>query len=166
MVHPTLMPGIGKYGGCAYAVVTGMPITAGFVSLFVNASPAVANGNIAAATVTSPDGFVVGLSKEGCPIINTIFGTNRESFYLDVYNTQLRSWYGQTIEWVNNHLPAYDGSLNTVNQVVQGQLIQPVGVENAMTDADGDVMTYAIVAGSLPPGLSMDSSGNITGTPI
>jgi uncharacterized protein (TIGR02217 family) len=42
---------------------------------------------------------------------------------------------------------------------------QPLNVQLAATDLQGDAITFAVQAGALPPGLSMSSSGVVTGTP-
>lgn len=42
---------------------------------------------------------------------------------------------------------------------------QPLSVQLQATDLQGDAITFTVQAGALPPGLSMSSSGLVTGTP-
>jgi hypothetical protein len=163
----TLMPGIGKYSGSLlYANVYQLPWGATERSVFNGASPAVANGDFSVATITSPGSYDVTLTPTGVVVIDTAGDTARQSFYADVYDVSLRTWYGQVIQWVNNALPAYNHSLTSAISVQTGVVADPVNFGATVTDADGDALTYTIVSGSLPPGLTLDpTTGIITGTP-
>lgn len=158
-------PGLGKYAARIYSQVSALPWGSDESSVFTGASPSVANGDMSSSSVTSPGGFDVNLTSTGVVVIDTLGSSVRQSFYTDVYDVSLRKWYGDAIQWVNNALPVYDGSVGAVT-VREGEAMSPVSVAAATTDADGDVLTYAIVGGSLPPGLTLDpSTGIITGTP-
>lgn len=155
-------PNLGKYAR-DYAIVSALPWGATESSLFSGASPAVANGDCSACTVTSPGGYTVALTRTGVLTIDTNNSTDRQSFYCDVYDVSLRQWFGDTIEWVNNKLPVFDNSLGVV-PVRIGEATS-IDISAAVTDADSDVLTYAVVSGSLPPGLTLDSmTGIISGT--
>ncbi len=164
MIHPTLMPGIGKYVR-TYALVSHLPWGAAESSVFTGADPAVANGDISAVTVTDPGLFEVDLTSTGVIVIDTNGSTARQSFFLDVYDLSLRQWYGDTIEWVNNARPTYDGTLTRAVVLQEGQSMSPINMNNACSDADGDALTYTLVSGSFPPGITLSPSGHITGTP-
>ncbi len=163
MIPLSMMYGIGKYARF-YSVNAGLPWSATETSLFTAANPPVVNGDWSAVTLTDPGDFEVDLTSTGVVVIDTGNLTIRQSFFCDVYDLSLRRWYGDTLEWVNNALPVYNNSLGVV-QVTQGSAIVPIALSAATSDADGDALTYTIVGGSLPPGLTMDTAGNITGTP-
>lgn len=160
---PTLRPGLGKYASRIYNTVRQLPWSADEDSVFDSATPAVANGDMSACTATSPGAFEVDLTSTGVVVIDTLGSSARQSFYCDVYDISLRQWFGDTIEWVNNALPVYDGSVGSVT--VQEGSPATVDVSAAVTDAEGDVLTYTIVSGHLPPGLTLSSDGTISGTP-
>ncbi|MFY8044683.1 MAG: putative Ig domain-containing protein, partial [Rhodoferax sp.] len=56
-------------------------------------------------------------------------------------------------------LPATIGP-DVVGQVVTGLSLAPT----YFTDPDGDTLSFIVFAGSLPPGVSMSTSGVLTGT--
>jgi hypothetical protein len=162
---PTFRPGIGKYANRIYCVVAKLPWLNTEFSVFQDAAPAVANGDMSAATLTSPGAYEVDLTSTGVVVIDTDSITVRQSFYCDVYDNSLRKWYGDTLEWVNNALPVYSGGPRSV-AITTGEVIAPVSIAASTTDADNDVLTYTVTSGSLPPGLTLDPlTGIITGTP-
>lgn len=160
---PTLRPGLGKYASRIYSIVRVLPWSSDEHSVFDSATPAVANGDMSVCTVTSPGSYEVDLTSTGVLVIDTLGSTARQSFYCDVYDWSLRKWYGDTIEWVNNALPVYDGSVGFVT--VQSGTPTTINLNTAVTDAEADVLTYTIVDGHLPPGLTLATDGTISGTP-
>jgi uncharacterized repeat protein (TIGR01451 family) len=59
-----------------------------------------------------------------------------------------------------NHAPAYtDAPANTTQAVVAGAPLAPL----AATDPDGDPLSYALVEGTLPPGVQLNSNGTFSG---
>lgn len=60
-----------------------------------------------------------------------------------------------------NTLPVWSTSSGTLGTFDEGDSIS---LSVAATDADSHTLTYTIASGSLPTGLSMDTSGSITGT--
>jgi hypothetical protein len=61
-----------------------------------------------------------------------------------------------------NHAPAYtDDPTNTTQDVTAGAQLAPL----AATDPDGDQLTYALVDGTLPPGVLLTASGAFVGNP-
>ncbi len=163
---PTLRPGIGQFAADRFYSQNGhLPWQSDETSVFTNASPSVANEDMASCTVTSPGAFEVDLTPTGILVIDTAGSTTRESFYCNVYDNSLRKWYGDTIMWVNNALPVYSGGSVTTS-ITEDVLITPVSIAAHTTDAENDVLTYTVVGGSLPPGLTLDpATGIITGTP-
>jgi Putative Ig domain len=167
MIFPTIGAEVGKYAGYNYVLVKDLPWGASEVSVFARATPAVANGDLLATPpLTSPNSFPVTMTSTGVPIVDATWSTVRQSLTVDVYDESLAAWYGATIQWINNALPVYDGSLSEVVTLRSGEAATPLSIAAAMTDADNDSLTYSIVSGSLPPGMTLNAStGIITGTP-
>jgi len=65
-----------------------------------------------------------------------------------------------------NAAPSFDTAAGSLGTVYQNAPVSGTALDASATDVDGDTITYSISAGSLPSGLSINSStGYITGTP-
>ena len=62
--------------------------------------------------------------------------------------------------------PAFATSAGSLGSVFNGLSVTGTSLNASATDADGDTITYSVTVGSLPAGLSLNTStGYITGTP-
>lgn len=104
-------------------------------------------------------------SSTGSSVSLTFAGVNRLSYTNDPY----------TVKVINNTLLEADAAtpiyLNTVPQWSTGSGLLgtvdmggSVSLSLSASDADGDAITYSLVSGSLPSGVSLNSSGAISGT--
>jgi hypothetical protein len=57
------------------------------------------------------------------------------------------------------------GTIATIYDSARANYASATSLALIASDPDGESITYSIVSGSLPPGMSMSSSGSITGTP-
>ncbi len=65
-----------------------------------------------------------------------------------------------------NVAPVFATSAGSLGSAFNGIAVGSTSLNASATDADGDTITYSITAGSLPAGLSLNTStGYITGTP-
>ncbi len=141
-------------GGNVNIVITGT----GFDSS--NASVSITGGN----TITPVSTTINSSSQITVAVTRSDFSESNDPYTVRVTNPS--NLFAELAEVIDaTALPVFAtaaGTLGTVNQSV------PVtGLASAAaTDADGDTITFSVVSGSLPAGLSLDSSSAaITGTP-
>jgi hypothetical protein len=147
-----------------YVLANNLPWGGGQISLFNGASPAVANGDLAAFSfATLPDGFQFSLSQTGVPTVFSNGSIARQNVQLDVYDMTFRAWMGQVTDYVNDTPPiildqtAYTIFYNT------NVPIADVSLGSFATDAEGDVVTIDTLS-TLPPGLTL-LANVLAGTP-
>ena len=161
-----LRPNLGKASGALdYVLVNNLPWGGSEVSLFSGASPAIANGDLAAySRSTLPDGFGFLLSSTGVPTVLSNGSVARQNIQLDVYDITFRAWFGQVTDYVNDTAPrildlnSYTIFYNTNIAIVD------IDLGAYAFDAEGDAVAISTLS-TLPPGLSL-LNNVLTGTPI
>lgn len=145
-------------------VVAGLPWTPPARSILEGASPAVANGDIIICDlVSTPNGYAITMSPDGTFSIATGTDTSRQSFAADVYRLVGGTYDGVFTNWVNNRTPSQVQGLN-LPAFTTGIAITPIDLSAYFLDIEADGLTYQVVAGALPDGLSLAGS-IISGTP-
>jgi hypothetical protein len=166
MINGMGRPGIGIKAASLqqYVLANALPWGGGQVSLFNGASPAVANGDMAATvTLTQPDLFTYTLSSTGVPTVYSGGSTARQNVQIDVYDMTFRTWMGTVTDYVNDSAPIIlDLNPYTIFYVTNVEII-PVDLNAITFDAEGDPVTISTVS-TLPPGLTL-GAGIVTGTP-
>lgn len=158
MHHQLSRPGIGLYGHANYVLVKSLPWGGSEVSFFAGAAPAVANGDMAVASLlTAPDGFSCTLSSTGVPTIQSGGSTARQAITLDVYDNSLKAWMGQVTDYVNDKAPE---AITSTPQILSYAVNDDVEIDLSayFFDFEGDEMVYTVLSGTLPDGLTISGS--------
>lgn len=160
-----LRPNLGQYAGTLHCVlVKGLPWGVTEVSLFNGASPAVANGDVAAFPIsTLPDLFGFVLSSTGVPTIQSAGSVARQTVTIDVYDMTFRMWGGLTLDYVNDTAPRILDLNNYTIFYNTNVAITDVDLSSFATDVEGD-QVFISTASTLPTGLTLVNNV-LTGTP-
>jgi hypothetical protein len=136
-------------------------------SMEFGSSPAVALGDIfILQDVTTPNSFVVEPNNNGTVEILASGSTSRQSFIYDIYRLASNTVDGPATIWVNEIGPHWANPLS-VGNMISGLPISPINLASSTYaySPEGDTLTFALVSGSLPLGLTLASNGIISGTP-
>lgn len=164
MHHQISRPGIGIYPAQNYVLVKGLPWGGSEDSFFHGASPAVANGDMAAVSpLTAPDSFTWTLSATGVPTIYSGGSVARQSITLDVYDLSTRQWMGLVTDYVNDQAPTATGGPQSFSYAVGDDVA--IDLNDYFIDTEGDQLAYSLYSGTLPDGL-MFSGSLLTGTAL
>lgn len=151
--------------GKQYITVSALPWPATAYSILADADTPVVNGDVIFCDLlTTPGGYALTVHTDGTFMIPVNFDTARQSFIADVYDTTLTTHQGSFNVWVNNSAPVQTGIIPAISAEI-GTTVTPISLNAYVVDVEGDVLTYSIAAGALPPGLTMDANGVVTGTP-
>jgi len=140
-------------GGNATFVITGENFSTGDVVKFIGND----SSEITATTTT-----VNSATQLTAVIPNSSFVNAKEPY--DIKVTKLTNFSAQLDNQINvDNSPAWQtasGSLGTINHTQR----TGINISTSATDAEGDTVSYAVQSGSLPAGLSLNTStGAITG---
>jgi hypothetical protein len=125
--------------------------------------------------VTSPGGYAVDIGTNGVTDIPDAAGdTAKQTFNYciqDVSNTTTGEfttpacWTTNDLFCINNGTPTLDVAPEDPVVMTLNVAISTIDLNAFINDVDADTLTYAVTAGTLPTGLSLNANGNITGTP-
>lgn len=136
-----------------------------------NATDIAIGDYFSASSATSPDAFAITWGTDG----NFSYtGTAaRQTFNFKAYDVSaagMLAGANPALFYVNNSVPVCSSPSPTqyapfTAAYKQGIAATPFNVTGFCTDADNDVLTFAVTTGTLNPGLSLSTDGVITGTP-
>lgn len=133
--------------------------------LGAGASPAIVVGDIFSIGVTSPGGYQPVLNPDGTVTFLVGGDPSRQSAQYNVFRPAFNSSDVNALVWVNEIGPTWGSSLFLL---LPAQVeITPIDVTDPLYafSIEGDGMVVTLISGSLPPGLSLDPTGVISGTP-
>ncbi len=129
-------------------------------SLKTRISPTMADGDIYIVGVGTPYRFE--LRQDGTYFYNAFGDETRQLIAVAAYQIAT-SLITEGILAVNDDAPRPVGA--TLFNAATYAYNQPLSVQLNARDLQGDAITFTVQAGALPTGLSMSSSGLVTGTP-
>lgn len=142
-----------------------VPLSGTAVESLVNASPAIADGDIwVVDTVTSPGGYAITLTDDGDFDVDVEGDTARQDFDHDVYDDSLRAYYGSATIYIGNHVPFIIGDPTEVAIYAfdLNSAIDPIDLTVHADDDDGDVLAVDNID-ALPGSLAI-TDGVLEGT--
>ena len=187
-IATVIEPGVGTYGDIATLITDGLasyvglpqPVMAGFqygtytmtwagngYSLIQGDNPAAVLGDVyITQTVTTPGSYAVVIDSDATVQVLVGGDTSRQSFIYERYDLSLNAIDGPATVWVNEVGAIWANPLFLANLPV-GTAITPISLAQAVyaTSPSGDVLTFALASGNLPPGLALSFAGLISGTP-
>lgn len=139
-------------------VVADVPWGGSANSVFANASPAVADGDVwmaPAVASPSPSNYAITQAADGTFQVATAGDQSRQSFISNVYDISVDGWYGTFTTYVNNHLPVCTGLPSSsggtpgVTTVQTGVAITSIDWNTFFTDAENDALTISLSPSSV-----------------
>ena len=133
--------------------------------LGVGSSPAVVVGDVfVTQTTCSPGSYTVQVNADGTIEVFVSGDNSRQSFLYDIYRVASNAIDGPATVWINAFGPIWSNVVVLFNRVI-GVSIGTVDLNTYCTSQWGDTLTFALVSGTLPPGLTLTSAGIISGIP-
>ena len=135
-------------------------------SIPYNQSPAVVTGDTLMTPLMTAEGHPVTVTADGIASVDTGGSTARQLLVgVDIYRVATDAFMGAATFAINDQAPGADPFDDTL-VLSQNQLMGPFSLGALFSDAELDMLTYAVTAGSLPHGTALNAStGDITGTP-
>lgn len=110
---------------------------------------------------TTPGGYPATMAANGIVDVRAGGDMTRQLLHAELYSRRLQMWTGDSIQYINNHLPV--GTLTTLELVV-GVAMDALNLVALFTDVDHDPLDLLPILGTLPPGTSI-TGGVLTGVP-
>jgi uncharacterized protein (TIGR02217 family) len=129
-------------------------------SLKTRITPNMVDGDLYIAGVATPYRFQ--LRQDGTYFYNASGDETRQLIAVAAYQ-MATGLVGEGIFAVNDDAPRPVGA--TLFNTATYAYSQPLSVQLAARDLQGDAITFTVQAGTFPPGLTLSSSGLVTGTP-
>lgn len=136
-------------------------------SLQAGASAAAIIGDIFKVdTASTPSAYSIVVNGDGTFEIYSGGDTSRQSFQYDIFDLQTEAFYGVGTAWINERAPIWARGL-VLSNLPLGVEIAPINLASSTyaTSPSGDVLIFSVAVGVLPPGISLNSAGLLSGTP-
>ncbi len=181
-VSAIVEPGIGSWGDIATLVEDLLPYPvpnqAGYSqttctsttwsgdSIQSGSSPPVQVGDVFyASLVTSPSGYAVTINGDGTYEISCMGDNSRQSFQYEVFRIASNTLDGPATEWINAVAPMWGYPVVDNAMLIGTPFSLNLAQALYATSPEGDALTFSLLTGSLPPGLTLSSAGLLSGTP-
>ncbi len=141
------------------------------LSLQQGASPAIAIGDVfITPTTVTPAGYNLQVNIDGTIVVFAGGDTSRQYFSYSRFALSTKSLDGPAICWIDETPPVWISGViiptSQNNKIYPNVPITPINLAVGYCASPwGDPLTFTLVSGSLPTGLSMSPSGIISGTP-
>lgn len=132
-------------------VVADVPWSGAADSVFANASPAVADGDVwMSPVISTPSSYALTAGVDGTFQIAAAGDHSRQQFISNVYDVSADAWYGSFTTYVNDQLPACAALPTTITgapgvlSIQTGVAIAAVDWNKVFTDPENDALTIAL----------------------
>lgn len=145
-------------------VVGSVPVGADSLVPRLTPTPS-ANDVLITSMQAAPGNYDLRVDQNGVYEYNAFKDGSRQTVTVDAYYVGTRTLAGEGTLTINDLPPQPAGGQGTTffpNTVFT--LNQTVDIQLVAVDPDGDLVTFAIHSGALPPGLTMTSAGHVTGS--
>jgi hypothetical protein len=115
-------------------------------------------------TTVTPGGYALQVNNDGTIEVFSGGDTSRQSFLYWRYDASLGVIDGPATCWVNEQPPVWGQAPVFTSLYIGSQVNINLAGNPYAVSPEGDSLVFSIISGGLPPGLSMSSSGQITGT--
>lgn len=156
-------------------VIAAVPWSGSAASVFANASPAVANGDVwMAPLISTPSSYALTQDADGTFQIATAGDHSRQQFISNVFDVSADSWFGLFTTYVNDQIPVCTGLPSSLGgppgtlAVQTGVAITSIDWNTLFTDGENDALTISLSPSSIntiPSALTLTSgvlAGSIT----
>jgi hypothetical protein len=149
--------------GYQYETCSSTSPPAGGLTLETGQSPAVAIGDVFTDKIlTSPSNFTTVLNGDGTIDILASGNTSRQEILYGIYRVSGNTLSTGGIVWINEVAPTWSQNVVLTGLPVTTPMT-PINLATYASSSSGDVLTFAIASGSLPPGITL-SGGILSGT--
>jgi hypothetical protein len=114
-------------------------------------------------TVTTPGDYTVVLYTDGHIEYDDGEDASRQTAYGWAWDTSAAAWHADDFEYIANNIEPEGGEPLELALLVNSAMT-PIDLDEHFSDGDGDTLTYSLISGTHPTGVSL-ASGVISGTP-
>jgi len=152
-----LVPNQPTLPGFQYAICTTTSFSG--YSLQQGSSPAVAVGDYFVVSLTTqPNNFGIVVNGDGTVDINASGNTSRQSFQYYILRSATNVLDGPATVWVNEKPPVWAQAINLTIPAGGAPSVN-LATSAYASSPSGDVLTFALASGALPPGGSVTNAG-------